>query len=108
MNLKTLLIAASLGAAALPGIGLADPPAPGTTLAYIADSTLTTKVKAALLAEKNLHSLDIKVVTVNGAVQLSGYVMTNDQIGQAVLVAQNVSGVREVKSDLLLKGETRS
>lgn len=41
---------------------------------YIDDSVITTKVKSALLAEKDLKSTQISVETFKGRVQLSGFV----------------------------------
>ena len=70
---------------------------------YSSDSAITAKVKAAFLAEKNLKSLDLHVVTTNGTVQLSGFVVSSAQIDQAVDVAVHVEGVKDVKNDLHLK-----
>jgi osmotically-inducible protein OsmY len=70
---------------------------------YSSDAALTTKVKTALLAEKNLKSLDVHVVTHNGIVQLSGFVVSSAQIDQAVDVALHVQGVKDVQNDLKLK-----
>ena len=70
---------------------------------YIDDSVLTTKVKAALLAEKNLKSLDISVESTDGVVTLSGDVVSSAQIKQAVDVAKHVKGVKDVHNSLTLK-----
>ena len=70
---------------------------------YIDDSVLTTKVKAALLAEKNLKSLDISVESTDGVVTLSGKVVSSAQIKQAVDVAKHVRGVKDVHNSLTLK-----
>jgi osmotically-inducible protein OsmY len=70
---------------------------------YIDDSVLTTKVKAALLEEKNLKSLDISVESTDGVVTLSGKVASSAQIKQAVDVAKHVKGVKDVHNSLTLK-----
>lgn len=67
------------------------------------DSAITTKVKAALLAEKDVNSFDIQVQTFEGVVQLSGFVDSQWQIDKAVQVASAVNGVREVKNNLVHK-----
>jgi osmotically-inducible protein OsmY len=108
MNLKLLFIAISFSVTALPGLALANSSMPDYRPAYVSDVAITSKVRNALYAEKNLRALDIRVTTMHGTVQLSGYVKSNEQIEQAVQVAQNVSGVVEVKNDLLLKGEISS
>jgi hyperosmotically inducible periplasmic protein len=74
-----------------------------TTGEYVDDSVLTTKVKAALLAEKNLKSLDISVESTDGVVTLSGAVTSSAQQKQAVDVAKHVKGVKDVHNSLTLK-----
>ncbi|TJY62798.1 BON domain-containing protein [Sinimarinibacterium sp. CAU 1509] len=69
----------------------------------IDDSVITTKVKSALLGEKDINSMDIKVETFNGTVQLSGFVDSQWQIDKAVQVASSVGGVQHVKNDLIHK-----
>jgi hyperosmotically inducible periplasmic protein len=73
---------------------------------YIDDSALTTKVKAALLAEKNLKSLPISVESTKGVVTLSGKVISSAQITQAVDVAKHVEGVKDVHNALTLKTDS--
>ncbi len=70
---------------------------------YVDDSTLTAKVKAALLAEQGLPSAAISVETYHGVVQLSGFVDSDAQIKQAGQVARGVKGVKEVKNSLNVK-----
>lgn len=72
---------------------------------YISDSALTAKVKAKLLAEKNLKSLPISVESTDGVVTLSGHVMSTAQIDQAVDVTRHIKGVKDVHNTLELKTE---
>lgn len=69
----------------------------------VSDSAITTKVKTALLAEKNINSMDITVITFKGNVQLSGFVDSQWQIDKAMQVVSAVSGVVAVKNDLTHK-----
>ena len=69
----------------------------------IDDAVITTKVKAALLADENVKSLDIATVTRDGEVQLSGFVDNQTQIDQATTVARGVEGVKNVINDLSVK-----
>lgn len=71
--------------------------------AYIDDSMITTKVKAAILNEPGLDSAEINVETYEGTVQLSGFVESQSDITRAVEVARRVEGVRSVKNDMRLK-----
>ncbi len=70
---------------------------------YMADSAITTKVKAALLTAKGIPSFSISVKTYEGRVQLTGSVEHRDQIAQAGKVAAGVTGVRSVSNHLAVK-----
>lgn len=74
-----------------------------STGAYIDDSVITTKVKAAIFNEPTLKSTEINVETFKGMVQLSGFVNSQADISKAVEVARSVKGVRSVKNDMRLK-----
>lgn len=67
------------------------------------DSTLTAKVKAALMAEPGLRSLQISVDTKNAAVTLSGSVDTAASKDRAKEVASSVAGVATVVDQLTVK-----
>jgi hyperosmotically inducible protein len=67
------------------------------------DGIVTTKVKAALLADANVKSFDIAVVTRKGEVQLSGFVDNQGQIDRAIEVARGIEGVRTVGNELSIK-----
>lgn len=67
------------------------------------DSVITTEVKAALLADANIKSLDITVATHKGEVQLSGFVNNQGQIDRALEIAHGVSGVTQVTNQMSIK-----
>jgi osmotically-inducible protein OsmY len=69
----------------------------------IGDSAITAKVKAAILAEPGLRSLQISVDTTQGMVMLSGAVDSQQDIDKAEQVASAVAGVKSVKNRLTLK-----
>jgi hyperosmotically inducible periplasmic protein len=69
----------------------------------IDDTVVTTKVKSALLADPDVRSLDISVVTKDGEVQLSGFVESQTQLAKAADVARSVEGVQKVNNQLALK-----
>jgi len=71
--------------------------------AYVDDSVITAKVKAALFKASGSRALDIDVETDNGRVLLSGFVDNDQQREQAVQVASAVSGVVGVKNGLTLR-----
>jgi osmotically-inducible protein OsmY len=70
---------------------------------YFDDSTITGKVKAAILGDPDLKVLQINVETFKGVVQLSGFVNSPQAVSRAVEVARGVSGVKSVKNNLIVK-----
>jgi hypothetical protein len=104
MDSKKLFFIAGLGLAVMSPASWADMrTAANESGSYVDDTALTTKIKAALLEEKNLKSLDIGVESTNGVVTLSGTVPSSAQIDQAVDVAKHVKGVKDVHNDLHVK-----
>jgi hyperosmotically inducible periplasmic protein len=67
------------------------------------DSALTAKVKAALLAEPGLKSLQISVDTKGAAVTLSGTVDSTASRDRAKEVASGVAGVATVIDQMTIK-----
>ena len=70
---------------------------------YVDDTTLTGKVKTALLRERDLKSMDVHVASDNGRVLLSGWVANDAQRRKAIAVASHVQGVKEVKDGMSVK-----
>lgn len=70
---------------------------------YIDDTVITTKVKTALLAEKNLKSTQINVETFKGRVQLSGFVSSRADAQRAIQVTQSVAGVQSVIDSMKIR-----
>jgi osmotically-inducible protein OsmY len=69
-----------------------------TTGQIVEDAAITAKVKAALLAEKNVRSRDVEVETFQGKVVLKGHVPDRAQVDLAVKVARSVEGVTAVEN----------
>jgi osmotically-inducible protein OsmY len=67
------------------------------------DSVITTKVKSALLAEKEVDGTSISVETFKGRVLLAGYVKSPDQRQRAEGVARSVGGVKAVNNKIEVK-----
>jgi hyperosmotically inducible periplasmic protein len=70
---------------------------------FVDDSVITAKVKAALLKEPNLKSLDVSVETYRGQVLLSGFVDSASQRVKALQVAASIEGVHGVKDGMAVK-----
>ena len=69
----------------------------------IDDTTITTRVKTAMLNDESVGGLRIDVDTFNGVVTLSGRVKSPDERQRAVTLARSVSGVTEVKDALQIE-----
>jgi hypothetical protein len=65
-----------------------------------ADARITAAIKAKLVANPTLSALSISVNTTTGIVTLSGMVPSVDAIAQAMTLAMETDGVREVISTL--------
>jgi hyperosmotically inducible periplasmic protein len=64
----------------------------------VEDTTITGRVKTALHEDKLTHGQDIHVDTYAGAVTLSGSVPSRQVADQAITVAKDTRGVRNVKN----------
>ena len=73
------------------------------TATVIDDATITTKVKAAVLAEPGLKTLQINVDTKDGRVTLAGTVDNAELKQRATQVAGAVEGVKSVSDQLTVK-----
>jgi hyperosmotically inducible periplasmic protein len=102
-HILSAITAAVLICAGAPFLSCSSTPTHESTGEYVDDSTITTKVKAAILEDSALKTFQISVTTYKGVVQLSGFVDSKEMIGRAGEVAGKVSGVREVKNDLIVK-----
>ncbi len=67
---------------------------------YFDDAVITTKVKAAILADPTLKVSEISVETFENVVQLSGFVSSKEAANQAVTVARDVAGVKSVRNNM--------
>lgn len=67
----------------------------------IADSWITTKVKSTFMYSSNVAGADISVTTNAGVVTLTGKVDSGVEQALAVELAQNIRGVKSVKSEKL-------
>jgi hyperosmotically inducible protein len=72
-----------------------------STLEYVEDSVITTKIKAGLAAEQMSSLVNIHVDTDDaGEVTLSGGAVDQAALDKAVAIAMGVEGVTSVKNDI--------
>ncbi len=67
------------------------------------DDNLADQVKAAFATSPSFKFPDVQVAAFKGAVQLSGFVISDDQKEAAETLAKNVSGVQSVENKISLK-----
>lgn len=72
---------------------------------YIDDTTLTTKVKVALLSDSVTSLFKISVDSDHGIVTLSGTVDKPETVDRAIRLAMAVPGVKVVKPEIGVKAE---
>lgn len=98
--------AALLAAALLAACG--GTPTRESTGEYIDDTVITSKVKAALVADDSVKAANVSVETFKGTVQLSGFADDTAEITRAVEIASKVAGVRAVQNEIKLKSSQKS
>lgn len=70
---------------------------------YVDDTTITTRVKAAIFNDPALKSMEISVETMQDVVQLSGFVDSAQSKAKAGAIASNVEGVRQLRNNLVVR-----
>jgi hyperosmotically inducible protein len=69
----------------------------------ISDANINNDVKTALLRDDDLKNFEITVVSTKGDVRLTGELDSQNQINQAILIAEGVVGVKTVYDELTVK-----
>lgn len=69
---------------------------------YVDDASISNTIRADLVKDQALRAFDIHVETMQGVVQLSGFVATPAQKEQAEAVAHGVGGVRNVNDNIIV------
>lgn len=67
----------------------------------ITDTVITTRLKAALIADETTKGSEINVSTVDGKVTLSGKAGSRSERDRAIAIATGTGGVRKVDADAL-------
>jgi osmotically-inducible protein OsmY len=92
------LLVASLGACAL---------SEGRETAgqYVDDTTITARVKEAFVADPQVQAMQVNVETMQGVVQLGGFVDTTEIEKKAVALARQTPGVISVQDNIVVRGQ---
>ena len=70
---------------------------------YVDDGTITSEVKVAILNDASLKVLQINVETMQGVVQLSGFVDSIESEMRALKIARHIHGVKAVDDNLIVR-----
>ena len=106
MKMSQLMTALALtGLLAGPIVACASSSSPPreSTGEYIDDATISTKVRAQLIGDKDLNLFQIDVETFKGVVQLSGFVSSAAAKSRASTVVSGIQGVKQVRNNLIVK-----
>lgn len=102
MNKSTLASAAVilglLGAA-----GCAVTEGQSTVGQYVDDKTITARVKTRFASDKEVSATKVQVETLNGTVQLSGFVPTAAEKQRAGEIARAVPDVKDVRNNIVVQ-----
>lgn len=71
--------------------------------AYIDDSALTARVKAAFADDPTVSAMSISVETMQGVVQLSGFAKSATERAKADAIARGTGGVKGVRNDIVVR-----
>jgi osmotically-inducible protein OsmY len=98
---KALAIAVLAGSLGMAGCSVMNgQETPGS---YIDDAGITTAVKSKFVEDKTVDAASIKVETLNGTVQLSGFAKSPAEKAQAEVLARNTKGVKKVENNVTVR-----
>lgn len=98
--IKKIALASALAITAIYTTGCAVARDQQTVGSYVDDATITTQVKARFADDPRVSAMAIKVETLKGTVQLSGFAKSSSERSSAESIAQGVSGVKRVVNDI--------
>jgi len=72
---------------------------------YAKDSWIITKLRARMILEKHVLSINYNIDCVNGTVYLMGIAQDQDELNRVIHLARDISGVADVVSYVRLKSD---
>jgi osmotically-inducible protein OsmY len=70
------------------------------------DHWITTQIKARLLFEKHLHSMNYSIETVRGIVYIFGMAVTQEEMDRVIRIIGNIPGVQKIVNHARLRDST--
>jgi osmotically-inducible protein OsmY len=74
---------------------------------YVDDAAITARVKSRMAEDPQVSAMRIKVETMNGLVQLSGFAASDAEKLRAAQIARNTKHVDEVRNDIVVRSAGR-
>lgn len=103
MKYTKALAIAILAGATLAGTGCSVMRGQETAGSYVDDASITTAIKGKFVEDKTVDAGAIKVETLNGTVQLSGFAKSSTERARAESIARETKGVRSVQNNLTVR-----
>lgn len=75
---------------------------------YMDDASISTRIRTAVITDPNLKLSQIDVETMQGTVQLSGFVDNAEAKRRAEDLARRESGVKAVRNNLVLRSSSQN
>ena len=74
---------------------------------YVDDTTITSRVKTRFAKDDQVSASRIQVETLNGTVQLAGFVPSQDEKERAAAIAREVPDVKDVRNNIIVRSATQ-
>ncbi|AMO24182.1 BON domain-containing protein [Ramlibacter solisilvae] len=103
MNVKRTFVIAAIAAATAAATGCSVIRGQETAGGYVDDAAITTSVKSKFVEDKTVDAGAIKVETLNGTVQLSGFAKTSQERAAAEKLARDTKGVKSVQNNVTVR-----
>ncbi len=103
MNRSSVATLALSGLLALSAAGCAVSREQSTLGEYVDDASITTRVKAKFAEDPTVSAMSIKVETLRGTVQLSGFAKNAAEKSRAETIARGTPNVKHVINDIVIK-----
>lgn len=103
MNNTRFLGAALVAAGLLSAVGCTVAREQSTVGQAIDDTAITTQVKTRFAESPAVSAMAIKVETLHGVVQLSGFAKSEAERNAAESIARGVSNMKSVRNDIIVK-----
>lgn len=70
---------------------------------YGSDTAITSDIKAKYAADRDVAATSIRVETLNGVVQLSGFAKSQAEKEKAADIARQARGVKSIRNDIVVR-----